>query len=52
MSPLASLIAIILSKSFANRKVVSEDIFEDVLPGTLYKIIGNGDFSEIALKCW
>ena len=51
ISPEASLIAIMLSKSFANLNVVLADMFEDVLPGTLYKIIFVGQASDMALKC-
>ena len=44
----ASLIPIILLKSLANLNVVSEDILELVLPGTLYKIIGRLEEKEIS----
>jgi hypothetical protein len=43
--------ATIFLKSFANRIIVDGSILLDVLPGTLYKITGIGDASEIALKC-
>ena len=49
--PEASLIPIILVKSLANLNVVSEDILELVLPGTLYKIIGRLEDKRISLKC-
>ena len=47
-SPLASFIATIFS-IFDNSKAVSGLIFTPVLPGTLYKIIGNFVFLAISV---
>ena len=47
--PDASFIAMIFLKSFASFNVVSADKLEAVLPGTLYKMIGRGLTSEMAL---
>ena len=41
----------ILSKLFAKRSVRLADIFEEVLPGTLYKMIGRGEAVATASKC-
>ena len=49
MLPEASLTAIMFLKSFANFSVVSALIFEAVLPGTLYKMIGKSvEFAKYA----
>ena len=47
----ASFTAIILEKSVAKRMVVEDSIFLEVLPGTLYRIIGFGLANAMALKC-
>ena len=51
MSPDASFMAIILSKSFANRNVVAAVILVPVRPGTLYNTTGTGETFAIAAKC-
>ena len=48
-SPEASLIPIILAYFSANFLTVKGSIFDEVLPGTLYKIISTGDLSAILL---